>query len=69
MVTEKLTALVNSVNPEPDKFISCVHKLQLNYPPIADRCSSCCPNLDLFFQSVFAGYVMVFYGMQVNIAR
>ncbi|XP_068717854.1 DNA-dependent protein kinase catalytic subunit-like isoform X1 [Montipora capricornis] len=37
MVTEKLTALVNSVNPEPGKFISCVHKLQLNYPPIADR--------------------------------
>ena len=37
MVTQKLSTLINSAKPEPDKFITCVHKLQLNYPPIVDR--------------------------------
>ncbi|XP_015750341.1 PREDICTED: DNA-dependent protein kinase catalytic subunit-like [Acropora digitifera] len=37
MVSEKLMSLVSSARPEPDKFITCVHKLQQNYPPIADR--------------------------------
>lgn len=37
MVSEKLMSLVSSARPEPDKFLTCVHKLQQNYPPIADR--------------------------------
>ena len=37
MVSGKLMSLVSSARPEPDKFITCVHKLQLNYSPIADR--------------------------------
>lgn len=37
MVSQKLLSLVNTAKPEHDKFIICVHKLQLNYPPIVDR--------------------------------
>jgi len=37
MVSQKLSSLINSAKPEPDKFITCVHRLQLNYPPIVDR--------------------------------
>ncbi|KAL9956083.1 hypothetical protein ACROYT_G037506 [Oculina patagonica] len=37
MVSQKLLSLVNSAKPDPGKFISCVHRLQLNYPPIVDR--------------------------------
>ncbi|XP_022778667.1 DNA-dependent protein kinase catalytic subunit-like isoform X5 [Stylophora pistillata] len=37
MVGQKLLSLVNRAKPELDKFITCVHKLKLNYPPIVDR--------------------------------
>ena len=61
MVSEKLLSLINTSNPEAGKFITCIHRLQLNYPPIVDRYLS----LQIYF-SIILGAITHFLGYSFN---